>query len=393
MESTKASQGNCQPDEIEKLSKKVVKEIKSVFLPFDKNVTNPYQRQLSEHLASFNVQVEKCGSGEFFLKKALFEWKPDVVHIHWLHPFCTKASLIESVKDSFVFICELAILRVLNVKIIWTVHNLKNHNNKYLKLDRFCTKIVAKLCHAIIAHCEKAKEDIISTFNISNHDKVFAIPHGNYISCYENAISREQARKTLDIADSKTVLLFLGLIRPYKGVVALASTFNQLTLNQPANKNAELVIAGKVWRDSLEQGDLIRQQAAKNEQIQFIPEFVPDKKIQLYMNASDVVVFPYQDILTSGAVLLAMSFGKACIAPRLGCIEEILDDRGAFLYDASYTAVMQHAIKSSIQTREQLSTMGVHNYTVAQQYDWGSVAELTYQVYQSIPNPKHSRWR
>jgi len=56
------------------------------------------------------------------------------------------------------------------------------------------------------------------------------------------------------------------------------------------------------------------------------------------MNACDVVVFPYQEILTSGAVILAMSFGRACVAPRLGCIQDVLDDKGAFIYEPSNKA-------------------------------------------------------
>jgi len=342
-----------------------MKEIKSMFLPFDKSVSNPYQRQLSRHLASFGVQVQKSHSGEFFLKRALLQGKPDILHIHWIHPFCTKQTFARSVINSFIFICELAILRVLNVKIVWTVHNLKNHNNRYLQLDRLCTKIVAKLCHAIIAHCEKAKEEVISTFSLRDRQKVFVIGHGNYIGCYENKISQTEARNTLGIAASKTVLLFLGLIRPYKGVLELVNAFDQL-----ANDEATLMVAGKVWKDNLAQGELLKQKAAANEQIQFIPEFVPDDKIQLYMNASDIVVFPYKDILTSGAVLLAMSFGKACIAPRMGCIGELLDDGGAFLYNPEDKDGLLRATDASIAQKSKLAGMGAHNQAIAQQYDW-----------------------
>ena len=193
-----------------------MEQIKSVFLPLDISDNNPYQKQLVQHLANFNVEVKGGKSGEFFLQKALTQWKPEILHLHWLHSFCTKSTFIKSLISSGIFICQLVILRLLGVKIVWTVHNLKNHNNKYLKLDHICTKTVAKLCHAIIAHCEKAKEEIISTFNLSNSDKVFVVPHGNYIGCYENKISRAEARHTLGIPESKTVLLFFGLIRSTK---------------------------------------------------------------------------------------------------------------------------------------------------------------------------------
>ncbi|WP_242482112.1 glycosyltransferase, partial [Trichormus variabilis] len=71
--------------------------------------------------------------------------------------------------------------------------------------------------------------------------------------------------------------------------------------------------------------DMLLQKIDNEPNIKFIPGFVPSEKLQIYLNACDVVVFPYRDILTSGAVMLAMSFGRACIAPRKGCIAEVLD--------------------------------------------------------------------
>lgn len=260
---------------------------------------------------------------------------------------------------------------------MWTVHNLKNHNNNYQRLDRIGTAAVARLAHAIIAHCEAAKQEIITTFNLSNGNKINVVPHGNYINCYENKVSRDEARQILGIPDSKLVLLFFGLIRPYKGVLELVDTFNHL-----ANDETHLIIAGKVWNDSLEQAELLHQKTSENNRIKFIPGFVPDDKIQLYMNACDIVVFPYRDILTSGAVLLAISFGRPCIAPRKGCIGEVLDDAGAFLYNLDSDDGLLQAIKMAIEKKAELSQMGKHNYILAQKYSWESVAEMTLEVYQ-----------
>ena len=154
------------------------------------------------------------------------------------------------------------------------------------------------------------------------------------------------------------------------------------TFNQSSTDETELIIAGKVWNDSLEQGDLLKQKTYENNCIKFIPGFVPDEKIQLYMNASDVVVFPYRDILTSGAVLLAMSFGKACIAPRIGCIGEVLDDSGALLYNPDDSFGLLSAMKLAIEKQEKLANMGEYNYQLAKQFNWEMIAEKTFLIYQ-----------
>ncbi len=48
------------------------------------------------------------------------------------------------------------------------------------------------------------------------------------------------------------------------------------------------------------------------------------------MNASDIVAFPYLEGMTSGALIMAMGFGKPCIASRIGCIDQTTDSQGAF---------------------------------------------------------------
>ena len=62
--------------------------------------------------------------------------------------------------------------------------------------------------------------------------------------------------------------------------------------------------------------------------------FVPDDELQVYLRAADVVATPFLEILTSGSVLLAMSFERAVIAPRRGCVAETVGDDGGILYDA-----------------------------------------------------------
>ncbi|MCX7593404.1 MAG: glycosyltransferase family 4 protein [Fischerella sp.] len=356
-----------------------MENLRSVFLPYNPNNNeNPYQSQLAKNLEKLGVEVKDSGCGSFFLPIAITKWQANILHLHWLHFFLIKSNISLSLISSILFIFQILFLRLLGVKIIWTVHNLKNHANRFLKLEKFFTVLVAKIAHAIIAHCEVAKQEIITNFHLSNDNKIFVVPHGNYIDYYENILTQAKARENLNISSSDVVFLFLGLIRPYKGVLELIDVFKHLP--QP---NIQLVIAGKVWNNDLTLADLIKQRIADDRRIKFIPGFVADDQIQLYMNASDVVVFPYRDILTSGAVLLAMSFGRACIAPRKGCIGEVLDDAGAILYDPDDEDSLLNALKMAIEKQFELSKMGEYNYQIAKEYNWQNIAEKTLKVYQN----------
>jgi len=89
---------------------------------------------------------------------------------------------------------------------------------------------------------------------------------------------------------------------------------------------------------------------------------------------------PYKDILTSGAVILAMSFGKPIIAPAIGCIPDVLDSEGSILYDPSEKEGLLKAMKQALDAN--LKKMGEHNFELAKHLRWDEIAKRTYEVYQ-----------
>lgn len=354
----------------------------SVFFPQNDEGNNPYQKELSNALNKTSITVTGLSYRIFFILDVIMLPKPTVLHLHWLHSFLTRATYTKSLVSSAIFLLQLLILRVLGVEIVWTVHNLKNHDNKFLSLERVCRSLVAKICHSLIVHCDAVQGDVIKILNLKDPNKIHAVPHGNYIDSYQNSISRESARNILNLTNSGTTFLFLGLIRPYKGVPELIDAFSA-TNNL---EDAHLLIAGKVWGEDKNFRNLIDEKVENTSNATLVPEFIADEDLQLYFNACDVVVFPYKDILTSGAVLLAMSFGKACIAPQIGCICDTLDSDGSFLYDPQSPHGLSNAIELAINSKSNLRKMGQHNLHLAKQNGWSRIASMTLDIYQHNQN-------
>ncbi|MDY6899510.1 MAG: glycosyltransferase family 4 protein [Cyanobacteriota bacterium] len=349
--------------------------LKVIFLPVF-NQINPYQQQLIKNLVNLGMRIEKGNVSNYLIPTILKQGKPDILHLHWLHPLFIRSNLAKSLVRLTALIVELCILRIIGIKIVWTAHNIKNHDSLYVQLDQICTKFIAKISHGIIAHSQTAKQEIIKQLNIKNHQKISVIPHGNYIGYYDNHISRTEAINKLNISHEKVVILLLGSIRENKGVLELIETFKKLN-----REEVELIVAGKSANKELEK--TIKHQISANQNMKFIPGFVPDEEIQIYMNACDVVVFPYQEILTSGAVFLAMSFKKACIAPGQGCLGETLDNNGAFLYNSDCQNGLFQAMERAIKNNNQLISMGQHNFELAEKFDWSNIADMTLKVYRS----------
>lgn len=347
--------------------------MKVIFVP-DYSEGNPYQKTLADSLSKEGVAVD-FGTGSYLfsvLRLVKNNWKPDILHLHWIHPFLLASSKGKTIIKSISFIVELAILRIFRIKIVWTVHNIVNHEKKFSSLELFFTKFAIRFFNRIITHAHFAKNEVKKIYNITDNSKIQIIPHGNYINNYSNTIGRIKARNKLKINGKEIVFMYFGLIRPYKGISELIQAFNKLNYSQ-----TRLLIVGKPLNNEIARG--IHKKCEENENIKTFFEFIPVAEIQIYMNATDVVVLPYRDILTSGAVILAMSFGKPVIAPAIGCIPETLDSGGSFLYNPSVKDGLVKSMKQAFNA--DLIKMGNHNFELAKKLNWDDIARKTYEVY------------
>ena len=343
-----------------------------VFVPYWGRA-NPYQDALAEHLSAFGMEVEKIRSLKALFRGGVFMPRvPDIVHLHWLPVFGWRQ--LRAFR-CLAFVLRLVLLRLRGVRVIWTIHNLLPHESRHRKMDWLLTRSVAGLSSGMIVHGQSAKRQAMTMWGLRDEGRFAVIPHGNYRDNYPNDVSRAAAREKLALDASEVVFLFLGAIRPYKGVLELIDAFRTLAADHTA-----LVIAGKPLNDEFTQE--IETARAHSDRIRFRPGFVPDDEVQVYMNAADVVVLPYQHILSSGAALLAMSFGKPCVAPAIGCLRDVLDDSGAFLYDAESEAGLLESMRHALEARGDLPRMGRHNREAASHWTWEKAAEATKALYE-----------
>jgi len=349
-----------------------VVDLKIIFIPDYRHV-NQYQEALAGSLSKHGAAVH---FSSFFgmsavLRTARKYWKPDILHVHWTNPFTTGRSMTMAAIRSCDFIIELLLLRLSGIRIVWTVHNIVDHESKFRSLELFFNKLLARMCDRLIVHCPSAKREVMGIYGVSSA-AVSVIPHGNYIGSYENSIPRSAARERLDIRSDDTLFLYFGQIRPYKGVLELISAFEKLN-----HSNARLLIAGKPLNGKAA-AEILERCSGR---ITAVLRFIPDSEIQLYMNAADVVVLPYRDILTSGAVLSAISFGKPVIAPASGCIADTLDGNGSFLYPKTEGGLLE-AMRQALDTdKASLSGMGRYNLGLAGQFDWDGIAGRHCSIY------------
>jgi glycosyltransferase involved in cell wall biosynthesis len=98
--------------------------------------------------------------------------------------------------------------------------------------------------------------------------------------------------------------------------------------------------------------------------------------LQLFYRSADVAVFPYENILTSGSALLAMTFGVPPILPRVGMVEELLQDgQCGFTFESKDTRQLLQTlcVAFDAKTSGKLSQMGACALERASSLNWQGV--------------------
>lgn len=342
----------------------------------DYSDANPYQRLLRDALEERGVEVHMADP-DGRLRSALETdqgRRPAVIHLHWCHEFMLGSSRLGTLWKGLRLIRDLIELKLRGVPLVWTVHNLKHHGETYRRLEALFRAILALFADRIIVHCQRARERLLEGYSGERflRPKVQIIPHGSFVDAYENEISRETAREELDIPPEKTVLLSFGKIRRYKRVPFILRAFRAMD-----RSGTELVVAGKPYTGAIEAE--IRDLCEDDPDVRTWLEHVPDQRIQQFMNAADLTVFAFRDILMAGSMVLAMSFGKPVVAPEVGCLPELLRGQEELLYDPSERKDLQRAIARAIKV--DLEDIGRSNYRRIRQFGWQGIADRTTEVY------------
>ena len=143
---------------------------------------------------------------------------------------------------------------------------------------------------------------------------------------YDNfgaAVPVTEARQHLNIALDKSIILFFGFIRNYKGLDILLDAAKLLKEKQ--TQPFTIVIAGEFYEDA----KLYQEQIEKNgiaDVLELRTHFIPDTEVKYYICAADVVVQPYRSATQSGVTPLAYHFEVPMIVTNVGGLPALVPD-------------------------------------------------------------------
>lgn len=326
---------------------------------------NPYQQLMIAGLnQSKELRAFSGVSGKFLaIAFTALKHKPDYIHFDWIISYYYRRWRWLTYLSVPLFCGQILLARLLGVKLVWTLHNLLPHDVKDVKVHRLCQRFLARRCDWVRLFASNSIERAALELRIPTA-KFRVVPEGDYTRIYPNTISQESARERLGLPQSGKLFLNLGLIKPYKGIVELAQIFRQTR-----KSNEFLLIVGKIMEE--EYGEVLKQSLDAN--IVLVDEFIPADELQLYFQAADVVVLPFQKIENSGSVIMAMGFAKPIIAPGLGSVAERLKSQKELLLSEPRT-LKATLDKVSGYSKARLAKIGEENHRSLGLYRWGDFA-------------------
>lgn len=231
--------------------------------------------------------------------------KYEIVHFEW-----------------FVFLqhssVEVFFLKLLSKrsKIVFTAHNVfphsidVDHNTKaaIIYKKRF-KKIDTYLSHYIV-HTHASAIELSQEYNIP-FNKISVCIHGLFLPEIQTPICPNNNNNRFKIC-------MFGVQSPYKGTDVLVEAFSQLP--QEVKNKVAITIAGV----STDYRGTFWPSRASSLGINWVDKLLDEKELHELLNETDLIVFPYRAISQSGALLLALSYGKPLLVSDLPSFRETL---------------------------------------------------------------------
>ena len=253
-------------------------------------------------------------------------WQPEVVVIPWWHPYFApvwtalgRGIRRLSPRPKLLFIC----------------HNVRPHEQGRLSkllLPRVL-KMVLGQADGCLVHSQADREILRE---VLPQMPVTVSPLPTYA-----ALGGEPATEIpVELPTDRPLLLFCGLVRPYKGLDVLLEAM--ALLQRPAH----LLVAGEFWQGGQTSYQAQIERLGLTNCVSIIDEYLPDELLAACIDRANVVVLPYRSATQSAVVQTAFGRGKPVITTNVGGLAEAVEDgRTGLVVPPENPTALAHAIE------------------------------------------------
>ena len=302
------------------------------------------------------------------LVRSIRRLKPDVIHF-------------ETLPLPLIDILFLPSLKKIG-KVVVTAHDTSSRKDSPIQFWGFF-RCLRKFDH-IISLTSFSKQRVIAKTGIPEN-MITIIPHGVFDS-YRTLVQREP--KVIKNGDEKVILAF-GTIEWYKGLDVLIKALSKLP--DKLFQQSRLVVAG-VPNIDIQRLQQLAVKLGVDGRISWDLRYIPDEEVAGLFGQATVVAFPYREIDQSGALHIAIGFGKPIVATAVGGTPEILSDGvQGFLVPPDDPDALSVALARILGDDDLAVEMSAAVRRLAKSKSWEVISKQTIDVYKdlcSVPRAK-----
>ncbi len=222
-----------------------------------------------------------------------------VVHYHWLEFQNLRGIVVLLIK-----LLPLLLFALLGGAIVWTMHNSEPHGRRFRRSNKALRRLFARLSRAVLVHSAAGREIAVATLGI-DAARVRVIAHPRYpVTALPKEQAYAQLKDMLPAWNGEPLLLMFGFIAPYKGIEALLPLFTE--------SECALLVAGKPKDEAL--AARLRS-ATDTHKLHLLDRYITTEEEAVLFSACAAALFNFTEIVSSGSMVLAASYGTTIIAP------------------------------------------------------------------------------
>ncbi len=227
---------------------------------------------------------------------------------------------------------------------------------------------------AVVVHSDAGRRRLVEELAVPK-ERVRVVPHGAF-----DYLTRLGSEAPIDPAagdlDGRKVVLFFGLLRPYKGVDLLVEAF------AAAPGDALLLVAGRAMMPV----EPLRRRAAElgiADRVRILPRFVSEPEIPALFRRADLIALPYREIEQSGVLFTALAFGRPLLLSAVGGFVEVAERHGAArLVPPGDADALGASLADLLRDDEARAELAAAARAAAEgPYSWRRAAEASEQLY------------
>jgi glycosyltransferase involved in cell wall biosynthesis len=263
-------------------------------------------------------------------------------------------------------------------RLVFTAHNAVPHERSSWR--EALLYLWYRVPHTIVVLSDNVRQDIVRRFNI-DPKKIVVIPHGSYVSLREACDGlpvSELVANVIEAMQGRLLIFQFGVIREYKGLDTLIAAARQLPLDSPWH----ILIMGGGSPVLIESYQGLVRKAGLEARITIIREFLSNPDLAALAERADILTFPYRNISQSGALMLGLTFGKACVCTDIPGFREYVENHEALFFGRGDSTMLAKQIESLLRDRNLRQRLGEAAWNAANgRYGWETVAGRYLRAY------------